>query len=125
MQSCHMNLNMFIWKRIAIFDFIFKKTGLYKCVYENLKEISLFEGSSLRFAYYKKDFTTVFMMSFFGYSLEGGMFKHESPVSEIPKPASHTVVKRPILEEWQLPANYYRPPFTEEEIEYINRGGPV
>ncbi|RXG70272.1 hypothetical protein Avbf_06670 [Armadillidium vulgare] len=55
----------------------------------------------------------------------GGMFKHESPVSEIPKPASHTVVKRPILEEWQLPANYYRPPFTEEEIEYINRGGPV
>ncbi|RXG50778.1 hypothetical protein Avbf_14349, partial [Armadillidium vulgare] len=33
-------------------DFIFKKT-----------EISLFEGSSLVLAYYKKDFTTVFKMS--------------------------------------------------------------
>ncbi|RXG73143.1 hypothetical protein Avbf_11590, partial [Armadillidium vulgare] len=44
-------------------DFIFKKTGFYKCVYENLKEISLFEGSSLVLAYYKKDFTTVFKMS--------------------------------------------------------------
>ncbi|XP_045613382.1 alpha-ketoglutarate dehydrogenase component 4-like [Procambarus clarkii] len=31
----------------------------------------------------------------------------------------------PVLEEWQVPPRYRRERITEEEIEYINRGGPA
>ncbi|MPC31435.1 28S ribosomal protein S36, mitochondrial-like [Portunus trituberculatus] len=30
-----------------------------------------------------------------------------------------------VLEEWEVPYKYRRPLITEEEIEYINRGGPA
>ncbi|KAG8221839.1 hypothetical protein J437_LFUL003473 [Ladona fulva] len=31
---------------------------------------------------------------------------------------------KPILEDWQMPRKYQRLAITEEEIEYINTGGP-
>ncbi|XP_076068778.1 uncharacterized protein LOC143041046 isoform X1 [Oratosquilla oratoria] len=43
------------------------------------------------------------------------------PVTAAPAAAKPQVV----LEEWQVPLRYRRERLTEEEIEYINRGGPA
>ncbi|XP_027233510.1 alpha-ketoglutarate dehydrogenase component 4 [Penaeus vannamei] len=46
-------------------------------------------------------------------------------VAPMKKPAATPVQKAPVLEEWQVPLKYRREIITEEEIEFINRGGPA
>jgi len=43
-----------------------------------------------------------------------------TPAVPAPAPAPPSV-----LEEWELPFRFRRQPISEEEIEYINRGGPA
>ncbi|KAK3864359.1 hypothetical protein Pcinc_029954 [Petrolisthes cinctipes] len=50
-----------------------------------------------------------------------------TPESALPGIGSGTTVNQTqvVLEEWQVPLKYRRERITEEEIEYINRGGPA
>ncbi|XP_068209521.1 alpha-ketoglutarate dehydrogenase component 4-like [Palaemon carinicauda] len=41
-----------------------------------------------------------------------------------PKPSA-AAAAAPVLEEWQTPLKYRRRPITQDEIDYINRGGPA
>ncbi|KAK7869270.1 hypothetical protein R5R35_000883 [Gryllus longicercus] len=47
---------------------------------------------------------------------------HGSPSGAPPGPGK--TVQKPIIEDYQLPPKYRRAPLSEQEIEYINRGGP-
>lgn len=48
------------------------------------------------------------------------------PSSAAPKPSAAAAIQTaPVLEEWQTPLKYRRRPITQDEIDYINRGGPA
>lgn len=46
------------------------------------------------------------------------------PVAPKPSPAA-AIQAAPVLEAWQVPYRFRREIISEEEIEYINRGGPA
>jgi len=41
-----------------------------------------------------------------------------------PKLKPNEAYQMPVIEDWQLPSRFQRRPLDEEEIAYINRGGP-
>jgi len=47
-----------------------------------------------------------------------------APSTPMPKLKQNEAYQMPVIEDWQLPSRFQRRPLDEEEIAYINRGGP-
>jgi len=47
-----------------------------------------------------------------------------APSTPMPKLKQNEAYQLPVIEDWQLPLRFQRRPLDEEEIAYINRGGP-
>ncbi|XP_059490042.1 alpha-ketoglutarate dehydrogenase component 4 [Neocloeon triangulifer] len=47
-----------------------------------------------------------------------------APTQSSSKPSFKPVQKGPIIEDWQLPLRYRRQALSQQEVDYINRGGP-
>ncbi|XP_044730471.1 uncharacterized protein LOC123293655 [Chrysoperla carnea] len=48
-----------------------------------------------------------------------------SPLPKSAAPSTKVVQAGPVIEDYMLPARYRRALISEDEIEYINRGGPA